>query len=102
MALYHRIESPTQTVAVALLQFAAGEIWGKAPRGGMCPTVQAYYGGIGARRGIQFNTEIDPQPYSSPFEARWYLGITPGVLERVDGLGDEHACVMAVVENHQP
>lgn len=99
---FHRRESDTQTVAIAALQEASGEIWGRTPRYGMCPTVQAYAGPIVApQRGVEFVTEIPPHDNGSPFEARWYLGVTPGVQERNSG-GEQFACIVADVVNYQP
>lgn len=103
MPTFHRLESPTQTCQIAVLQCESGEIWGKEPRGGFRPTVQAYPLEIPqGRRGIEFQTNILPDSMGSPFEARWYLDLTPGVESRIDAAGIEHACVTAVVANHQP
>lgn len=97
---FHRLESLTQTPAVAVLQVASGEIWGKTPRNGFVPTVQAYAGPLpGPRRGIEFTTDI--VPLASPFEAWWYLGITPGVQKRRES-GEDYACITARVDNRQP
>jgi hypothetical protein len=99
--IFFRLESPTQTPAIAVLQALSGEIWGKTPRYGIEPTVQAYAGRLTARRGIEFTTEIEPHPIGSPFEARWYLTRTPGVeLRRNDE--EDYACIKAAVDNHQP
>ena len=99
---YHRQESPTQSPEVALLQVASGEIWGRTPRGGRWPTVQAYPKPIASgARGVEFTTAVQPYPQGAPHEVRWYLGITPGVLERFDDMGEQFACVTAVVTNHQ-
>jgi hypothetical protein len=67
----------------------------------MEPTVQAYIGPLKSRRGIEFITEIAPHPNASPFEARWYLTQTPGVLLRQKG-GEDFACILANVKNMQP
>ena len=100
---YCRVESPTQTTDDAIKQVNTGEIWGGVPRGGMCPTVQAYSGLLNGRRGIEFVTTISPEPSgSSPFEARWYLGITPGVVHKQNQKGEDMACITAVVTNLQP
>lgn len=64
----------------------------------MVPTVQAYSGTLPVDQGgIDFDTAIDPQPTGSPFEARWYLGRTPGVQERMDTAGEQFASIAAVV-----
>src|SRR4051812_2769551 len=77
-----RWETETQTREVARMQEESGEVWGRTPRGGFEPTVQAYIGPLKNRRGIEFITEIAPHPNASPFEARWYLTQTPGVQPR--------------------
>jgi hypothetical protein len=98
---FHRLESPTQTIEVAIEQVASGEVWGRTPRGGMVPVVQAYPLGMpDARRGIEFSTPINPYPNGSPFEVRWYLGRSPGVEERVRQ-GQAYAAIPANVINRQ-
>lgn len=101
---YCRRESPTQTTQDAIKQVRSSEIWGGIPNGGMCPTVQAYTGKlINNQRGIEFETQVLPENSgSSPFESRWYLNITPGVLLRTNINGDDMACIPAVVTNLQP
>lgn len=100
---YRRVESPTQTSADAIEQVKTGEIWGGVPRGGMEPTVQAYVGPLVNRRGIQFESDIPPEPGgSSPLEARWYYSRTPGVSHRVNAKGEDMACITATVINMQP
>jgi len=102
MALaFCRLESTTQTPVIAVLQVLSGEIWGKNPRGGFCPVVQAYPWPLRPRqRGIEFTTRIAPHSMGSPFEARWYLNLTPGVELRQKG-GEDYACIKATVDNHQ-
>lgn len=100
---FNRRETPTtQTPALALIQAASGEVWGRTPRnGGLGPTVQAYAGALSNYRGIEFQTSIAPHPNSSPLEVRWYLRLTPGVQLRQHG-GEDFACVTATVRNFQP
>jgi hypothetical protein len=98
--IFFRLESPTQTPAIAVLQVLSGEIWGKTPRYGFEPTVQAYAGRLAAHRSIEFTTEIAPHTMGSPLEARWYLRSTPGVQLRQKG-GEDYACITAVVDNQQ-
>ena len=89
---YHRNEAPFQTAADAKLQVASGEIWGRTPRDGLGPTVQAYReDAIRQDRRLEFSTDIKPGS-ESPFEAWWYLGLTPGV-ERREKSGEEFACI---------
>ena len=100
---FHRKETRTQTVAIAIVQQATSEIWGATPRnGGMVPTVQAYPGLLPACRGVEFSTDISIHPGSCPIEARWYLGLTHGVEERRDSAGQIFACISADVVNKQP
>ncbi len=99
---FNRRESPTQTSATALLQVASGEVWGRTPRNGLGPTVQAYRGKLRNCRGIDFTTMIDPhQAEASPFEVRWYLNIDAGVEHRYKD-GEDFACISAIVTNLQP
>ena len=81
-------------------QVASGEIWGRTPRNGIEPTVQAYAGKLRSRRGVDFTTLIDPHKDGSPFEARWYLTRTRGVDHRRKD-GEDFACIAAVVTNLQ-
>lgn len=100
---FHRKEGRTQSAQVAALQVSSGEIWGGTPKnGGMVPTVQAYPGLLPACRGVEFTTDIAIHPGSCPIEARWYLGLTPGVEERYDAAGESYACISADVVNKQP
>jgi hypothetical protein len=89
---YHRNEAKYQTAADAILQVKSGEIWGRKPKDGLGPTVQAYTeSGIKQARRIEFSTDIKPGS-ESPFEAWWYLGLTPGV-ERREKDGEEFASI---------
>jgi hypothetical protein len=101
---FHRLESPTQTTADAILQVSSGEIWGKAAKiGGMFPCVKAYPSNLpSGNRGIEFTTTIAPDPWrSSPYESRWYHPHTPGVMLRKKSNTD-YAAIPAVVVNLQP
>ena len=98
---FNRRETRLQTSAVAIKQVNSGEIWGRTAQWGMEPTVQAYAGVLPNCRGIEFTTPIAPHPNGSPFELRWYLTKTPGVLRRCEG-GETFACIPAVVKNMQP
>lgn len=103
---FHRRESPTQTPSDAIEQCRVSEIWGRVPRGGNWPTVQAYAGLLNQERGINFTTDTSPAANgvldrNSPFELRWYLGVTPGVEKR-EKSGEDYACIRAEIENCQP
>ncbi len=91
---YHRNEATYQTIEDAAEQVKSGEIWGRAPKDGLGPTVQAYTElGVRQTRRIEFTTDVKPGS-DSPFEAWWYLGLTPGV-ERREMHGEEYACIKA-------
>lgn len=83
MAIYHRVESPTQTTEVARRQERAGEIWGKAPRWSGIAKVKAYTGPLPeGKAGIEFATEVPPDLGCPPGQAHW-SGPREGVI--VDG-----------------
>ena len=84
---FHRVESPSQTVVDASTQVASGEVWGRVPFGSAWPQVQAYRGRLPEGvRGIEFWTEVPPDPSSHPSEARWSARGRPDSAEvKVDG-----------------
>lgn len=94
-ATYHRIESPTQTVADASQQEMTLEIWGKPARSSDIPKVKAYKGPLppGAK-GIQFETDVLPDPCSPPNHAFWSVG-REGVERRQVESGQEFAIIRA-------
>ena len=100
--LFHRVETPRfQTPEVALLQEKSGEIWGRTAKWSHTPSVKAYTGLLLNRRGIEFTTETEPQfDRGSPYEVRWFLNDTPGVLLRCKD-GEDFACVVANIDNRQ-
>lgn len=73
-AVYHRLESTTQTAADAANQVASNQIWGKAASTSIYPTVKAYRGPLPVgKRGIEFATAIAPtKGTGTPYEANWY------------------------------
>jgi RHS repeat-associated protein len=80
---YHRPESTTQTAEDAQKQVNSREVWGQEPQFSHIPKVQAYDGPLpeGAR-GIEFTTDVEPDPYGIPGQPTW-SGPRPGV--RVEG-----------------
>lgn len=77
--IYHRIESPTQTMADAENQVKTTEIWGGPSRYSYHPRVRAYVGPLPpGRRGVEFRTEVPPDEGSPPGQAAWSPG-RPGV-----------------------
>lgn len=100
---FHRLENAsTQTPATAAAQQASGEIWGRTPRGGMEPTVQAYAGPLpqGAR-GVEFTTDVPPSAVNTMNgEARWYQS-APGVESRTANGNDYAAIKCTVTANTQ-
>lgn len=101
LSTYHRNEASYQTAEDAELQVASSEIWGRAPKNGLGPTVQAYRdGAIKQKRRLEFTTEVKAGS-ESPFEAWWYLEITPGVEKR-ERDGEVFACIAVdVIRNLQ-
>jgi hypothetical protein len=72
LSTYHRLDSPTQTPFDAIKQVESQEIWGKTPRTGYLPKVQAYLGSLPSDvRGIEFTTDIEPDPGCPPRQAFW-------------------------------
>lgn len=72
--VFHRNEATHQTREVAELQVKTQEIWGRTPKDGFAPTVQAYRPlGVKQGRRIEFSTDVKPGA-ESPYEAWWYLG----------------------------
>jgi hypothetical protein len=102
---FHRVENPTtQTRAIAELQETSREIWGLPARGSGQPSVKAYPGPLTEEkgRGIEFTTDIKPQPGSAPNEARWYWEWCPGVQLRQKE-GKDFACIgVTSFKNMQP
>ena len=84
-AVYHRLASPSQPDDIARLQERTGEVWGSYNRdlmGGRAPfpSVDAYVGALPAgARGIEFVTDVPPDPRSPPGRARW-TGPRDGVI----------------------
>lgn len=97
--IYHRVETPTQTAAVARMQERSGQVWGQPARWSSIPSVKAYFGPLpNGRRGIEFTTQVPHDPkYSDPYEARWYHPHTPGVTLNGQGF----AVIPATVTNKQ-
>lgn len=91
---FHRVESPSQSIDDARLQAQTGEVWGRTPRGGSWPKVQAYRGELPAgTRGIEFWTDVMPDADGSPSLVSWSgRGINPGVW--VEGEFAKIQCVI--------
>jgi hypothetical protein len=99
---FHRVQSPTQTKEVAKRQEKTREIWGQPARGSSLPSVKAYPGILSQERGVEFTTDIEPNPGSAPNEARWYWNWNPGVELREEK-GKEYACItVKTFKNMQP
>lgn len=78
--IFHRLASTTQTPEVALKQEQSREIWGKESRYGGPPAVKAYVGRLPpGLRGIEFDTDVPPEPGSPPGHAEWRRP-RPGVV----------------------
>jgi hypothetical protein len=97
MRVYHRKQSRTQTPEVARMQVLSGEIWGSYNRdlvGGrsMFPSVDAFVGPLpDDEPGIEFVTDVPPDPNTRPRFARW-TGPRAGVW--IEG---DYAKIKAVV-----
>ena len=92
MAVYHRVQSPTQTPADARKQIGNGKICGGINRWSSWPSVDAYVGRLPAAvSGIEFETSTDPDAGSAPGYARW-SGPRTGV-----SIVGERACIEAIV-----
>jgi hypothetical protein len=69
---YHRVESPTQTSAVAWQQVETGVLRGTVNRWMALPSVDAWEGPLPEGvRGIEFQTDVPPDPGRPPGRARW-------------------------------
>ena len=78
---YHRLQSKVWNE----LMSRTGHIGGRVPFGGRRPTVQAFEGPLPEdQAGIEFWTEVRPDPGGVPGQARWTLS-RPGVLSREGG-----------------
>lgn len=65
--VYHRTGNErTQTDEIAFLVAETGELWGRAPRYGGRPAVQAWSGPLGQRWGFEFTTVIPPDAAGVP------------------------------------
>jgi hypothetical protein len=75
MPVYHRLESESQTPETAAAQQASGEIWGGAARNVLAsdiPKVKAYGGPLpDGARGVEFVTEVPPDPGQVPGKPTW-------------------------------
>jgi len=99
-AIYFRRENlRTQTPADAQRQKASGEIWGAPAQQSIFACVKAYIGNLPANvKGIEFITPIPHDPnYSTPWEAHWYHGYTPGVRLNGQGFAYIPATVVKIV-----
>lgn len=75
---FHRTGT-TQDDATTIAQRNIGELWGQANRWADEPSVDAYEGHLPeGKHGVEFWTDVEPDPGSPPGKARW-LGPRPGV-----------------------
>ena len=89
--VFHRNEATYQTVEDANLQIESQEMWGRTPKYGFTPTVQAWKPlGIRQDRRIEFSTDAKPRA-ETPFEAWWYKD-DPDVQIRIKD-GETLACI---------
>ena len=80
---YHRFKSPTQTEADIQQQIQSLEIWGQAAHNvyqSNIPKVKAFVGQLPPnKKGIEFTTDVTPDPNTPPYLATW-SGNRPGVV----------------------
>lgn len=99
--VYHRRESTTQTPEDAQRQVQSAEVWGLGARPNGLPAVKAYLGALPEGvRGIEFTTDIPPEPTNHPFQAMWYA-TTPGAQTRYDNDKDFVVLSVRVLRNTQ-
>jgi hypothetical protein len=100
--VYHRRASPTQTEEDADRQQRTGEVWGTCNRDMMggrspLPSVDAYVGPLPpGSPGIEFVTDVPPDPNTRPRFARW-TGPRTGV--RVEG---DYAIIAVRITHRYP
>jgi hypothetical protein len=101
-AVYHRVASPSQPDDIAAVQETTGEIWGSYNRDMMggrspVPSVDAYIGPMPLGvRGVEFITDVSPDPHTPPWLARW-TGPRDGVIIE----GDYAKIRVRVIRNTQ-
>jgi hypothetical protein len=101
IAIYYRRESSTQTPDDARRQVQSGELWGRGARPNGLPAVKAYLGGLPDNvRGLEFTTDIPPEPTNHPFQALWYA-TTLGTTTRYDNGSDFVVLSIKVLRNTQ-
>lgn len=104
LPLFHRKRSRTQQLPDDVLQITSGMLWGRLPRGGKCPTAQAYFGPLPPGvSGIEFVTPVHPQQTGLPagFGANWYWSET-AFTGALSVAGTEYAVIPVIVLRHQP
>lgn len=71
-AVYHRLESPTQTSEDAEKQAATAEVWGYPSIWSDIPKVKAYAGHLPpGKRGVEFRTAVPPDRGGAPGRPEW-------------------------------
>lgn len=77
-------------------------MWGREPRGGQIPQVQAYKRSLRqGNRGIEFDSHVIPDPTGHPHIASW-SGERPGIYHRKDDHHDFVAIKVFNFKNRQP
>lgn len=87
ISTYHRLVSPSQTLKDIENQIQSLEIWGKAAHNvyqSNIPKVKAFVGNLPkGKKGIEFTTDVPPDPNTPPYLATW-SGNRPGVVTEGD------------------
>jgi len=76
---FHRLWSSTQSVETMRKVLRSGELWGRAPRYGLSPAVQAYAGRLpDGKQGFEFFAAVPPDRPFGP-QSYWRARLDGGV-----------------------
>lgn len=102
---FHRLENgTTQTAQIGQVMAETGMLWGATPRGGKCPTAQAYFGPLPAgQHGVEFVTSVRPYQENLPqgFGANWHLEDT-AFTGKISRNGCDYAAIPIIVLRLKP
>ena len=102
---FHRVRNnSTQKPSHDQDQIDSGMLWGRTPRGGKCPTAQAYVGPLPTgQSGIEFMTSIKPHQTGLPNGqgANWYFDDT-AFTGKITHNGQDYAVITIIVTRQVP
>lgn len=102
---FHRIRnSTTQQLHHDQQQIDTGMLWGATPRGGKCPTAQAYFGPLpSGQSGIEFVTSVKPHQLNLPngLGANWYFDDT-AFTGKITQNTKDYAAITIIITRHVP